>query len=206
MPCRLDPRIARGPRRLNRRTRTVPETLFAATVARVNSVLALNPKTPLAIAEISRLAGLPSSPVRSALETLSRRGIAHGVSLNGVVVYEPAREAIAYWIAYQAALIDLPWSEALSSVGLDYPTVSAIFVHGSAARGEMRRESDIDVLVIGKTQAAVVYAAMDQIMRITGREIDVACYDPDEILTGAKRAEPVRAILPRAIRVFGEWQ
>ena len=176
-------------------------TIFAAGVARVNCVLSLNPKTPLTIAEISHLADMQYIQAKSALGTLVKRGI----SLNGAVVYEPVENGIASRVAYQASLVDLPWEDALKSVGLGYPAVAAIFVHGSAARGEMRRDSDIDILVIGATTAAILDGAMDEIRRIAGREIDIACYTQDEVLSGAKRAAPVAAILSRAVRVFGEW-
>jgi predicted nucleotidyltransferase len=180
-------------------------TVFAASVARVNCVLALNPKKPLTAAEVTRLSGLASAAARSALDTLVKRGIARSLALNGAVVYEPATGSIAFRIAYQAALADLPWEEALEAAGLGYPVVSAIFVHGSAARGELRRESDIDIVVIGDTTAAALDAAMEPVRLVTGREVDIACYTPEEAMAGTGRAAPLAAILPRAALVFGEW-
>jgi predicted nucleotidyltransferase len=183
----------------------VAETLFPPTVARVNCVLALNPGAPFSVADLGRLAGQPHSPTRSALDTLVRRGVARALRQNDATLYEPDRSSVAFRVAYQAALVDLPWNDCLSEAGLEYPRVSAIFVHGSAVRGEMRRESDLDIVVVGDTTAAAVYGSLGTIERMTGRTIDVACYTPDEVLSGARRAAAFATILPGAVRVYGEW-
>jgi predicted nucleotidyltransferase len=183
----------------------VTETLFPPTVARVNCVLALNPGAPFSVADLGRFAGQPHSPTKSALETLVRRRIAKAIRQNDMILYEPNRSSVAFGVAYLAALVDLPWGESLSAAGLAYPRVSAVFVHGSAARGELRRDSDLDIAVVGETTAAAVYGALGQIERITGRTIDVACYSPDEVISGARRAAAFSTLLPGAVRVYGEW-
>lgn len=178
-------------------------SVFSASVARTNCVLQLNPARPFTISAISRLTGDKWVVVQSALDTLEKRGIATTRVLNDEVVWEPSGEAVAA-VAHHAALVDLPWSEALDEAGLT-SKVQAVFVHGSAARNQMTDTSDLDVLVVGSASAASLAIAFDRVERMVGRPVDVAAYSSDELLDGSGRAEAANVILRAAIRVYGEW-
>jgi predicted nucleotidyltransferase len=61
----------------------------------------------------------------------------------------------------------------------DYP-VSWAFVFGSAASGEDRIGSDIDLLVVTEGSGDDLVAPIAEVQRELGREIDLVSYRPDE--------------------------
>jgi predicted nucleotidyltransferase len=183
----------------------MPASLLAPSVARTNVVLYLNSGPPFSPIEVARAAGIDRSAAQSALSTLERRGLARSHDVNGTRVWEPIRGTAAADVAHHAALVDLPWEACLRRDGLEH-AVHAIFAHGSAARGELQRGSDIDLLVIGSALASALVWAFEPIEKMTGRSIDVAVYSGDEMLSQTGRgADGARILRSRIVRVFGEW-
>jgi predicted nucleotidyltransferase len=183
----------------------MPASLFAPSVALANAVLYLNDGVPFSPIEVARAAGIDRSAAQSALATLERRGLARSHDVNGTKVWEPARSSAAADVARHAALADLPWETCLRRAGLEQK-VHAIFVHGSAARGELQLGSDIDLLVIGSATASALVRAFEPIEAITRRSIDLAVYSGDDMLSQTGRgADGTRILRSRTVRVFGEW-
>lgn len=56
--------------------------------------------------------------------------------------------------------------------------IAVALVYGSAARGELRNESDIDLLVIGEVTFGEVVDVLGEPQRILGREINPVVYTP----------------------------
>jgi predicted nucleotidyltransferase len=55
---------------------------------------------------------------------------------------------------------------------------SQVFMFGSAAKGELRRDSDIDIAVSG-LPSRVFFAALNQVSDLVGRSIDMVDLDDD---------------------------
>lgn len=182
--------------------------MFSPTVARANAVLMLNPSVPLEIGEVQRLASLSSYAVaQSALETLSKRDLVRGVQRAGRLAFAPNRRSPYHRVAYQAALIDLPWMESLAAKGVDRAQVRAIFVHGSIARGDAGARSDLDVLVIGAVEPTTVLAAFRPIEQMIGRTIDPAVFRTEQVRDKLEAGDKaLESILNNGIRVWGEFE
>lgn len=58
--------------------------------------------------------------------------------------------------------------------------ITVCFVYGSAARGELRNDSDIDLFVIGGVAFGEVVEVLGEAQRALGREINATVYSPDE--------------------------
>jgi uncharacterized protein len=58
--------------------------------------------------------------------------------------------------------------------------IVAAFVFGSAARGELRNNSDIDVLVVGDVSFGEVVVALSEAQRVLGREVNPTVYPVGE--------------------------
>lgn len=58
---------------------------------------------------------------------------------------------------------------------------TAVYVFGSAVRGELRDDSDVDLAVEG-LPAAVFFRAMAQASRIVGRAVDLLSLDLNPVL------------------------
>ena len=54
--------------------------------------------------------------------------------------------------------------------------IVAAFVFGSAARGELRNDSDIDLLVVGDVSFGEVVGALSKAQRVLGREVNPTVY------------------------------
>jgi len=58
--------------------------------------------------------------------------------------------------------------------------IRAAFIFGSAARNELQRDSDIDLLVVGDVSFGEVVDALGTAQKTLGREINPVVYPPDE--------------------------
>ena len=181
-------------------------SVFAPSVAAVNSVLMLNPHPPLTVAEASHLAQVPHAVAKSALDTLAKRGLAQALFRNDQLTYEPNQHSPHYLTAYRAAIVDLPWIESLEKAGVSRAQVLAIFVHGSIARGSAGSKSDIDVLVISGVEPVRVIMAFQAIGEMTDRTIDPAVFKAEKISERIDAGDAaMAAILRDGIRVWGEF-
>jgi predicted nucleotidyltransferase len=182
-------------------------SLFAPSVSRANAVLMLHPGAPLTIGEIRRLSGEAHyAATQSALETLVHRGVAVGSARAGKLAFAPDRRSPAYPVAYHAALLDLAWVASLEAAGVRRSRVRAIYVHGSVARGDAGEQSDLDVLLIGDPEQAVVARAFAAIGSVTGRTVDVAVLRSAEVRDRLAAGDAALANILRAgIRVYGEF-
>jgi predicted nucleotidyltransferase len=59
-------------------------------------------------------------------------------------------------------------------------SISVAFVYGSVARGEERRASDVDLLVVGDASFAAVAQALAPAQRRLGREVNPTVFTPAE--------------------------
>src|SRR5439155_24908581 len=58
--------------------------------------------------------------------------------------------------------------------------ISAALVFGSAARNELRNDSDIDVLVVGDVAVGDVVDVLSQAEQVLGRQVNPTFYPPGE--------------------------
>lgn len=65
-----------------------------------------------------------------------------------------------------------------------------IFLYGSAARGEDTENSDIDLLVIGKTRKEQIFPDINKISKDVGREIKIVIFSPLEWSQLARKDAP----------------
>jgi UTP:GlnB (protein PII) uridylyltransferase len=98
--------------------------------------------------------GVPYPGAKNALERLQALGIVRALRPTARCCTSRTGRCQNYAVARHAALFALAWADALESAGFAYPRVMAMFVHGSAFRRELRRESDVDLLVLGDVPAA----------------------------------------------------
>lgn len=96
----------------------------------------------------------------------------------GSPLYEPLRLLLERTVGVEAEL-----REVLS----DLPGVEAAFIHGSFAGGaQLRPGSDVDVLVLGDVDYAVLTRRLRDVERRAGREIDVLVYGREEFASLAR--------------------
>jgi len=137
------------------------------------------------------------SGIRNSLERLDEQGVVHGRRVANAITYRLNREhilseAIAGVARAKQTLIDRA-REAITDWEIQ-PVFAAIF--GSAARGEMRADSDIDILLIQPENADweqwtdVVHELQHAMTSWTGNDVRVLEFAEHEARTHGS-ADPV---------------
>jgi predicted nucleotidyltransferase len=177
--------------------------MLAPSVAKVNAVLQLGAEQPLRAYSVTKRTGAAHTVTISALRTLKRLGLAKSVERQGHQEYEPDASSPYAQIARQMALIDLGIRDFLPADA----KLLAIYVHGSVAEGVATRDSDLDVLVIGKLDPREARRAMAPLERMLGRSLDVSVRTAAEVREAIADGDAfVTEILDRGNRVWGIWQ
>jgi predicted nucleotidyltransferase len=58
--------------------------------------------------------------------------------------------------------------------------INVAFIYGSMARSEEHRESDVDLLVVGKATFSEIVSSLSEAQKTIGREINPTVYPPPE--------------------------
>ncbi len=147
--------------------------LFGGTRGRILALLLLRPDESFHLREIARRTDVSSGTLHRELGKLEEVGLVSRTSLGNQVRYQAERRCpvfgeLASLLKKTGGLVDV-LRDALSEVA-DSIQVAAIF--GSVARGEERRESDIDLLVVGDVDFTELVVALHDAQETLGREIN----------------------------------
>jgi predicted nucleotidyltransferase len=157
------------------------ETLFSRTRARVLAVLVTAPDNELHLREIARRAGMDATGIGRELRKLVELGLLSSrivgrqrmFSLNREYpVFEEIASIIRKTVGVMEAL-----REALMPLG---PRIKLAYIYGSYARGTMRADSDIDLMVVGSATLLDVVGAISGISERFGREINPTVFSAKE--------------------------
>jgi predicted nucleotidyltransferase len=163
--------------------------LFGSTRRRVLGWLLGHPDESYYLRQIVRHTGTSVGAVQRELEQLTAAGLLQRTVEGRQVYFQANREAPIFpelqgLFAKTAGLTD-SLREGLASLGKQ---VLVAFVFGSAARGELRVASDIDLLVVGDATFQDVVHALSEAQTRLGRDINPTVYPATEF-QGKLRAE-----------------
>ena len=164
-----------------RATNGPAEALFGKTRRRVLSLLFTRPDESYYLRRLAREAGPGLGAVQREMEGLSRAGIVTRTVRDNQVYYQANRSCPVFgelraMIVKTSGVADVI-REALAGLAGRLETV---FIFGSAARGEEGRNSDIDLMVVGKAKLGEVVAALGTAQVKLAREINPTVYPPGE--------------------------
>jgi len=156
-------------------------TLFSKTRRAVLSLLYSHVDDAFYVRQIVRAADVGLGAVQRELKQLSDAGIIRR-TVRGHQVYYQANpqcpvfeelkklvvKTVGVGAALQAALAPLR------------DRINVAFIYGSIARSEEQRQSDVDVLVVGKITFAEIVSSFSQAQKAIGREINPTVYPPAE--------------------------
>jgi predicted nucleotidyltransferase len=80
--------------------------------------------------------------------------------------------------------------------------VLVAFVFGSAARGELRADSDIDLLLVGDVPFEAVASALAGAQERLGRDVNPTVYPPDELKAKLRAGHHFLTTILQEPRVF----
>lgn len=155
--------------------------LFGKTRRRVLGLLFGHPERSFYLRQIVRLTGSAQGAVQRELDRLSRAGLLRRTTQGRQVHFQANRDAATFselWalLLKTAGLVDV-LREALAPLG---DQIRVAFVFGSAARGELRADSDVDLFVIGDAPFDVVAPALIPSQERLGRDVNPTVYPPAE--------------------------
>jgi predicted nucleotidyltransferase len=157
------------------------ETLFSRTRARVLAVLVTAPDHELHLREIARRAGMDATGIGRELRKLVELGLLSSRIVGRQRMFSlnrdcPVFEEIASIIRKTAGVMEA-LREALMPLG---PRIKLAYIYGSYARGTMRADSDIDLMVVGRATLLDVVGAISGISERFGREINPTVFSTRE--------------------------
>ncbi len=131
--------------------------------------------------EIARRAGTGIGATQRELGQLTDAGLLHRLRRGNQVYYRanrenPIFEELKSILAKTSGIRDT-LQEGLARLA---DRVKLAFVYGSIARGEEKASSDVDLMVVGNVSFQDVVAALSEIERKLGREVNPTVFGPRE--------------------------
>lgn len=159
-------------------------TLFGKTRRAILALLFSHVDESLYLRQLTRSAGVGMGAVQRELKALVDAGILNRNVRGHQVYYQansqsPVFKELKSLVMKTAGVGDV-LRTALSPLA---DRIGAAFIYGSIARGEERKSSDIDVLIVGNVTFAEVTAALSSAQETIGREINPTVYPLTEFLS-----------------------
>ncbi len=164
-----------------RTTRNVASVLFGRARRLILGWLLGHPDESFFLRQIVRQTGLPVGSVQRELEALTAAGLLTRRTQGRQVYFQADRSSPVFrelqsLFVKTAGVADVV--RAALAPMLD--RIDLAFVYGSAARGDVRNNSDIDLMIIGSLSFGDVVDALGGAQGILGREVNPTVYPPAE--------------------------
>jgi predicted nucleotidyltransferase len=157
------------------------QTLFGKTRRAVLSLLYSHVDEAYYLRQIVRAAGVGLGAVQREVKQLSDAGIIQRI-VHGRQVYYQANPQCPVFAELKNLVVKTVGVRAVLQAALTPfgDRIDVAFVYGSIARSEEHRDSDIDVLVVGKVTFAQIVSSFSEAQKTIGREINPTVYPPAE--------------------------
>jgi predicted nucleotidyltransferase len=168
------------------------QSIFSSrTLVRVLSIFVLSPERFYYQQELLRETGGPLRPLQLALQKLLAAELVSS-RRDGRQIYYRANTLNPIFVDLKSlfeksfALADVV-RDALRAVagGIDLA-----FIYGSVASGELRRDSDVDLFVVGMASRKTIAGALSDTEIRLQREINLSLYDPERFAEALRVADP----------------
>jgi len=157
------------------------KTLFSKTRRAVLSLLYSHVDDAYYVRQIVRAAGVGLGAVQRELKQLSDAGIIRRMVRGHQVYYQANPQCPVFAelknLVVKTVGVGAVLQAALTPLG---DRIDVAFIYGSIARSEEHRDSDVDVLVVGKVTFAEIVSSLGEAQKAIGREINPTVYPPAE--------------------------
>ncbi len=160
---------------------SLSKTLFSKTRRAVLALLYSHADEAYYLRQIVRAAGVGLGAVQRELKQLADAGIIRRIVRGHQVYYQANPQCPVFAELKTLILRTVGVGAALQAAlaPLD-DRIDVAFIYGSIARKEEHRESDVDVLVVGKVTFAEIVSSLSEAQKAIGREINPTVYPPAE--------------------------
>lgn len=165
-----------------RRNSSLASIFPSPAMARLVVFFAVHPGQRFHLRELMRLAGLPSASTQTELRRMTGMGALRREDERGRAIYT-ADESHPSWRAWMLLLRSCAHPvDVLREALVDAPGIEGAFVFGSTARGDMRKDSDVDLMLLGNDDAQLhAGRLLSEASFLVDRELDVIGYDRSEL-------------------------
>jgi predicted nucleotidyltransferase len=157
------------------------KTLFSKTRRAVLSLLYSHVDDAYYLRQIVRAAGVGLGAVQRELRQLSDAGIIRRIVRGHQVYYQANPQCPVFAelknLVLRTVGVGAALQAALAPLG---ERIDVAFIYGSIARSEEHRDSDVDVLVVGKVTFGEIVSSLSEAQKAIGREINPTVYPPAE--------------------------
>lgn len=167
------------------------QALFSSRVrVRVLTMFLLNPDSSFHARALAQTVGAQYSAVWKELNNLEQAGL---------LLSESSAHTKAYHLNPRCPILPELRAMILKTVGVgdalrkafaDLGTIDAAFIYGSFAAGNPDRQSDLDVMMIGKVNLTRLAPVIARLEKNLGRAVNYVCYTPEEWTEKQHAREP----------------
>jgi len=156
------------------------EWLFPKTRWVILKSLFSHPEQEFYVSQLIRLAGGSSAHVQRELRQFTREGLLTRTKAGNQVRYRanpdhPLFPDLRSLVLKTAGLVDV-----LRRALKDLSGVRAAFVYGSLAKGDLRADSDVDIMIIGSVKFSEALEALNPAREAINRELNPTVLAPAE--------------------------
>jgi predicted nucleotidyltransferase len=153
-------------------------------------LLLLQPERAWTQREITAALAAPAASVHRELSRAAAAGLIARDATQRPHRYRAKQDSPAYAPMRQLLELTVGVPERLREEFARVAGVRTATIHGSWARGDLRFDSDLDLLVVGDDVAQGAQEAARRAGRAIGREVDITVVPPDELRMQVARGHP----------------
>ncbi len=157
------------------------KTLFSKTRRAVLSLLYSHVNDAYYLRQIVRAAGVGLGTVQRELKQLSDAGIIRRIVRGHQGYYQANPQCPVFAelknLVVKTVGVGAALQAALTPSG---DRIDVAFIYGSIVRSEEHRDSDVDILIVGKVTFAEIVSLFSEAQKTIGREINPTVYPPAE--------------------------
>lgn len=161
--------------------------LFGKTRRYVLAWLYGHPDERSYLRQLARQTGAAQGAMQRELNGLTRAGLVTRTVEGRQVYFQANRESSIFAELQQLLLKTAGATETIRTALTPLlPRIDVAFVYGSTARGALRRESDLDLLVVGHVSFSEIVSVLADAQQRLGRDINPTVYQGEEFARKVK--------------------
>ena len=178
-------------------------TLFGKTRRAVLSLLYSHTDEAFYLRQIARAAGVGLGAVQRELKQLSDAGIIQRTERGPQVYYQANPRCPIFQELRKLVIKTIGVGDVLrASLAPLADCINVAFIYGSLSRSEERKESDVDLLVVGKATFGEIVSALHGAQETIGREVNPTVYPPTEFRSKVKAVNHFLRTVLKGPKVF----
>ena len=158
---------------------------------RILALLVLNPERRYHVREIARQVGTSAGTASREVKRLEAAGLVDRTAEGRQVYYQARRDGILYESVDHIMRRTMGVRDALRKRLEGLAGVESVLIFGSYVSGNMRTDSDIDVLIVGSPDRDELTDRLESVQAEIGRDINDVVLDPEELASRRRRHDLV---------------